>query len=68
VVVNVKTNTNINEVIINEEDIIIIIITDITAIAEKKNSVKNRIKKADKTNVKVKLEKKAIKVFIKNTN
>jgi len=68
VVVNVKTNININKVIINEKDIIIIVIADIIVIVKKKDFIKNRIKKADKINVKVKLEKKAVKAFIKNTN
>ena len=67
-VVNVKTNINIDEVIINEKDIIIIVIADIIVIVKKKDFIKNRIKKADKINVKVKLEKKAVKAFIKNTN
>jgi len=36
VIINVKTNINTNEIIINKKNIIIITIADITAIAKKK--------------------------------
>jgi len=38
------------------------------AIVKKKDSTENKIKKADRINIKVKLEKEAVKASVKNTN